>query len=305
MHLVFLLYALFAGCFTLSKTALEYSEPFFLIGSRMLLAGVLMIGYEYLFNRKQILIAKGVLLRLFLLAFFNIYVTNACEFYGLKHLTSFKTCFIYSLSPFLSALFSYFLLKETLTKKKWLGLTVGFLGFTPILFSETGAGASSLLSVSWPEIAVAMAAVCSVYGWILLRQLVNENQMTPFMANGISMLLGGIFALGHSLAVETWNPIPVTSFVPFFECAIGVMIISNLLAYNLYGYLLKFYTAPFMSFAGFTTPIFTAILGWFFLGEVVTLPYYISGAIVFSGLYIFHQDELTKGYTVKEPAINT
>lgn len=301
MYLVFVLYALFASVFTIAKTGLEYSQPLFLVGSRMFTAGALMLGYQFLFHRQDFVFHKKHIWRLFQLALFNIYLTNALEFWGLRYLTSFKTCFIYSLSPFVAALFSYLMLSEKMTMKKWIGLAVGFIGFTPILFSNTTAeeSAGQLLFFSWAEVAVICAAVFSVYGWILLKQLVKEGGYSPFMANGLSMLVGGAMALVNSLLVEDWNPLPVTEFLPFLECAVLLMIISNLLAYNLYGYLLRRYSATFMSFAGFTTPLFTALFGWFFLGENVTLPFYLSSAVVFTGLLIFHEDEI-KSYRSKK-----
>jgi drug/metabolite transporter (DMT)-like permease len=184
-----------------------------------------------------------------------------------------------------------------------LGLLVGFSGFIPILLTQTVSEESTgqLFFLSWAEIAVICAAVCSVYGWILLRQLVKENGYSPLMANGLSMLMGGGMALMHSAAVENWNPVPVSSYIPFFECAILLIIISNLIAYNLYGFLLKKYTATFMSFAGFTTPLFTALFGWFFLGETVTWPFYLSAGIVFSGLLVFYQEELKTSYATTIP----
>lgn len=298
MFLVVLLYALFASIFTIGKTALEYTQPFFLVGTRMMLAGVLMLGYQYIRHRKDFHFDKAHFWRIFRLAAFNIYLTNAFEFWGLKYLTSFKTCFIYSLSPFVSALLSYFIFSERINGKKWLGLLVGFSGFIPILLTQTAHEETTghFFFLSWAEIAVICAAVCSVYGWILLRQLVKENGYSPFMANGLSMLMGGGMALIHSAAVENWDPVPITSYVPFFECAVLLIIISNLVAYNLYGYLLKRYTATFMSFAGFTTPLFTALFGWVFLGEIVTWPFYLSAIIVFSGLLVFYQEELKTGY---------
>ena len=44
MYLVGLLYALFASCFTFSKSALEFGEPLFLIGTRMVIAGVILLA---------------------------------------------------------------------------------------------------------------------------------------------------------------------------------------------------------------------------------------------------------------------
>lgn len=306
MFLVVLLYALFASVFTIAKTGLEYSQPFFLVGSRMLLAGVIMLAYQFLFNRKQFTFEKGHLWRIFRLALFNIYLTNAFEFWGLKYLTSFKTCFIYSLSPFASAILSYFMFADKLSPKKWIGLIIGFAGFLPILLNETSSEeqAGHFFFLSWAEIAVMLAAVSSVYGWILLKKLVKENGYSPIMANGLSMLIGGAMALAHSLCVEDWNPVPVTEALPFLECAILLILISNLTCYNLYGYLLKRYSATFISFAGFTTPLFTAFFGWLYLGEVVTWPFYASAIIVFAGLFTFYQEELRQDYYVPIKATN-
>lgn len=295
MFPVILLYALFAGVFTIAKTGLDYAQPFFLVGSRMFLAGLIMLAYQFFYNREKFIFNKVHFWRILRLSLFNIYLTNVFEFWGLKYLTSFKTCFIYSLSPFVSAILSYFMFSEKMSLKKWIGLIIGFTGFLPILIygsSPTEEQAGSLFFLSWAEIAVMLAAISSVYGWILLKQLVQENDYSPFMANGLSMTLGGMMALTHSSFVETWDPLPVTQFLPFLECALLLIAVSNLICYNLYGYLLKHYSATFISFAGFTTPLFTALFGWFFLGEVVTWPFYISTAIVFSGLYTFYQEEL-------------
>jgi len=295
--MVFALYSLFALVFTISKVALLYSSPFFLIGSRMSFAGLLMLAYLLYRNPAELKMKMSSLRLILALAFFNIYLTNVCEYWGLQYLTSFKTCFIYSLSPFVSALLSYFVWKERLSQKKWLGLVVGFAGFLPILLSM-GQGESlsgQFGGLSFAEIAVTIAAVSSVWGWILLGKLTRDEEKSPLFANGYSMLFGGIMAFTHSAFFESWNPLPVTEFVPFVETTLALMVISNLLAYNLYGHLLKTYSATFLSFAGFTTPLFTALFGYFFLGEVVGVSFFISGSIVFSGLFLFHQEELKLG----------
>ena len=300
MVYVVLLYALFASVFTIAKTALEYTQPFFLVGSRMFVAGIILVGYQ-LYKRESFAFSRQAWWRLIQLGALNIYLTNVFEFWGLRYLTSFKTCFIYSLSPFVSALFCYWMFSEKLTRNKWIGLLIGFAGFIPILLSQTASEeqAGQFFIFSWAELSVMSAAVCSVYGWIVLKQLVNENNLSPMSANGVSMLLGGAFALGHSLLVENWNPIPVTNYSVYLECTLLLIVISNLICYNLYGALLKRYSATFISFAGFTTPLFTALFGWFFLGEVVTWPFYVSFATVLGGLVLFDQDELKQGYQVR------
>lgn len=300
MFLVVLLYAFFASVFTISKEGLVYSQPLFLVGSRMLLAGLCMLAYLVVFNRKALVIKREHVWRLVLLSIFSIYLTNALEYWGLKYLTSFKTCFIYSLSPFISALFSYWMLKDKMSMKKWAGLCIGFIGFLPILLNETNTEelTGHFLFLSGAELAVMGAAFSAVYGWILLKQLVQENGYSPWLANGASMTLGGVIALVHSAMVEPWDPIPVTEMRPFVECTLLLIIISNFICYNMYGFLLRRYSATFISFAGFVTPLFTALFGWYYLGEVVTWPFYVSAVIVFGGLFMFYQEELKEGYYV-------
>lgn len=292
--LVFLLYGLFASSFTISKMGLEYAQPFFFVGTRMFAAGGLLLLYQYFFRREQCYICKKDIWRIFLLGAFNIYLTNIFEFWGLQYLTSFKTCFIYSLSPFLSALFSFLIFSEVMTPRKWLGLLVGFAGIAPVLLSQTTAEerAGQIFLFSWAELAVVSASICSVYGWILLKQLIKTNGYSPLTANGASMLIGGSMALIHSFCVESWNPIPATEYITFLECTFLLILISNFICYNLYGYLLKNYSATFMSFAGLSTPLFTALLGWLFLGETVTWHFYVSLGIVSVGLLAFYQEEL-------------
>jgi drug/metabolite transporter (DMT)-like permease len=303
MILILALYAMFASVFTIAKFGLDYTTPLFLVGSRMAFAGVVMLLYVALTDRKQFKFNRQQLWKVSLLAIFNIYLTNVCEFWGLQHLSSFKTCFIYSLSPFLTALFAFFMFSEKMTNKKWLGMAIGFIGFIPILATE-GAGESNswhFSIFSLPELSVIAAAVFSVYGWTLLRQLIKEDGFSFIMANGLSMTIGGVLALVHSYATEVWDPIPLRgNFLGFLECAVLLCIVSNFICYNLYGYLLKKYTSTIISFAGWSTPVFAAFFGWITRGEEVTLPFYLSASIVLLGLFIFYQAELSQGYYAVE-----
>lgn len=305
MILVFLLYALFASVFTIAKTGLQYTEPFFFVGSRMLLAGIILLTYDF-FSKENSKTYKEYfknlpLSKLFRLALFNIYLTNVFEFWGLQYLTSCKTCFIYSLSPFLAALFSYLVFSEKMNYRKWIAMGIGVFGMIPFLIPDAEINASNLDLPFTPyaELAVLIAVICSVYGWTLLKQVIQEAKITPFLANGLSMVIGGSFSLIHSALTENWSPTPVTEAIPFLECALLLIIISNLVCYNLYGFLLKKYSATFISFAGLSTPIFTAFFGWIYLGEMVSWSFFLSMSILCIGLFLFHKEELQKEYDNK------
>ena len=302
---VIFMYASWTSIFSLGKITLEYAPPLFLTSFRMLLAGVLLTGYLFIRKRSSFRFTLKQFLSLGVLAVFSIYLTNAFEFWGLKHLSAAKACFIYSLSPFFAALFSYIHFKEKMNTRKWMGMLIGFIGFMPILTTQTGSeeliGGISFLS--WPELALMGAALCSVYGWVLLRILVKDSEVSPAMANGVSMLIGGFLALIHSFFIDSWAPVPVATanFLPFIKGVVIMTFISNILCYNLYGMMLKKYTATFLSFMGLLSPIFASINAWIILGETPSPLIFGSTAIVSLGLWIVYQAELKQGYIVSKP----
>jgi len=297
---VILMYATWSSVFSLGKWVLGICPPLFLTASRMLIAGILIVGFLLFKKRSSLKLSWKQLASLTLLGLFSIYLTNAFEFWGLQQMTAAKTCFFYSLSPFFAALFSYLHFGETMNNRKWLGMGVGFLGFVPVLMSQKGAGEllSSLGVVSWPELAVLGAALCSVYGWTLLRLLVKDQAISPWVANGVSMIAGGLMALGHSWLVETWNPLPVAeaNAGTFFKGILLMTFISNILCYNLYGMLLKRFTSTFLSFMGLLSPVFASLNSWLLLGEPLSPVILFSTAVVSIGLWLVYSAELKQGY---------
>lgn len=289
--------------FSLGKMALVHSPPLFLTASRMLLAGVLLLGFMALKNRLAFKITPKQLLSFSILALFSIYLTNAFEFWSLQHLTAAKTCFIYSLSPFFAALFSYLHFGEKMNGRKWLGMGIGIGGIIPVLAIQKGSDEllSGLLYLSWPELAMMAASICTVYGWVLLRLIVKDTKVSPLMANGASMFIGGLFALLHSYLVEPWNPLPVAASAigPFTQGLLIMTLISNIICYNIYGLMLRRFTATFLSFMGVLSPIFASISSWFFLGEPLSPVIFISTGIVSLGLWLIYSAELRQGYILK------
>ena len=299
MILIVFLYALCASTFTICKALLDYVKPFFFIGIRMMVAGVLLLIYSYWKDRKVFRIHKSDRWLFAQIVFFHVYFAYILDLWSLQYITSSKSSFLYNLSPFIAALFSYFCFSEKMTGKKWLGLFIGFSGFLPELLLSGSAGLSmNNFMLSLPEVVLLGAVASGVYGWITLRRLVKDERYSPMMVNGVGMVGGGILAMITSFWVEGWAVSPVMQFWPFIKLTALIILVGNIMFYNFYGFLLKRYTATFLSFAGFTTPLFAALFGWFFLGEVVSWSFFLSIFVVFIGLYIFYQEELKQGYIV-------
>ncbi len=303
VSLVVLMYALWSSVFSIGKLALQYSPPLFLTGFRMCVAGLLLVGYLAFLKRASLKTTQKQLISIVLLGVFSIYLTNILEFWALQYLPSAKACFIYSLSPFFTAFFSYLHFGEKMNGKKWIGLSIGFLGILPVLLQKTPLEDLWAGVLSLPTLAMIGAALSAVYGWILLRLIVKNQDGSAVLANGYSMLIGGGLAFLHSLLVEQWTPLPVhvSQFLPFAGWSLAVIFVSNIVCYNLYGMLLKKFTATFLSFLGLLSPIFASLHGWLFLNEPFSWLILFSTGVVSIGLWIVYAEEIKQGYIVKQP----
>jgi len=311
--LVFLLYMLFASVFTFSKAALIYAKPIFCIAIRMTVAGLILLFYYYFFSRKRQFFKKkdrGFFVQIIL---FHIYFAYVFETLGLVYITSSKACLLYNLSPFITALFSYFLFKERLTRVQWIGLTIGFAGFLPILIAQAPLEAlvGQAYFISLPELLVIVSTISASYGWIIMKKLTNTHGYSPVFINGIGMFGGGLLSLVTSFL---WEEAPriygaenlgyldkilpiivspeMAGYIMFFWYTLLLIIFGNIISYNLYGYLLTYYSATFLSFAGFATPLFAALFGWLLLNEHITGYFFSTIIIVSFGLYLFYKEDL-------------
>jgi drug/metabolite transporter (DMT)-like permease len=294
MTLVIFLYALFGSSFPISKMLLNYTTPIFFLGSRMTVAGILLITYQYIRDKHKLIIHKSHYLYFIQLIAIGMYLNYLLRFWALSQMPSAKVSFLFNFSPFFSALYSYFLLNERISRIQWVGLGIGFIGLAPIMMttslSEQKLG--EFFFISWQELATLGSVALHSYCWIIVRTLVKEKHYTPMMVNGIGMISGGILALITSYYFD--GLFPVSNPVMYAKWFVVIVIISNIICHNLYAYLLRHYTATFMSFAGFLGPLFSALYAWGLLNETITWHFFASAVLVFIGLYLFYREELSR-----------
>lgn len=299
---VILLYALSASSFTVGKAVLAYTEPFFFLAVRMLFVGSCLLGYSAWQRKWRIEWASNSrdIALFFLMSVVHIFLAFSFELIALQNMASYKAALLYNISPFITAFFSYIYFAEMLSAKKIIGLTIGFLGF---LIEVAGTAPQENIKaigfISWSEVAMFMSVVATAYGWIIMRMMVKRGY-SPLVVNGFAMIGGGFMSLAASWLSVSWSPLPVTSWQWFIILTAIIAFLNDMLFYNFYAYLLKKYTATFLSFAGFLLPIIAALFGWIFLHETITWRFVFSTMLVSVGLTLFHLEELKEGKSVKE-----
>lgn len=305
MILIAVLYAVFAAMtFINSKLMLTNPYPFFVGMLRALGSAVFLFGYALLFNSKAL---KKFSLPLYgwkdLLIFGAlVHGIVMCAFsYSVQYIDPVKVCFIIATCPFITAILQYFLDGETLTLKKIIGLIIGFCGLMPILLAvEHGAYADIPEHLErLGSIICFVAVVFFAYGWIVMKRFLKNFADHPIeIVNGFAMLVGGCISFLLFVVFNKFDMLAM-HFTAEFPILMTAFVVSSLLTYMIYAYLLKEYSATFIAFAGFLEPVFGMLYGAAYTGHQIT---YISiGAlfVLFLGLYLFYREELrthpTKG----------
>jgi drug/metabolite transporter (DMT)-like permease len=297
MYLLVILYALLAGTFSLGKVLLSYTQPIFLVGTRMTLAGSILLLYHAFNSTSRVRLQKDHIWFFVQSTLFTIYIPYIFRYWGLVYLSSSKACLLYNFGPFISYTLSYLLCGEKITLKKCLGLVIGFCGLLPIIGKSSQA---TLAHVPFllPECALLISVSSMSYGWLIIHRMINQHGYAPSFVNGISMFFGGLLAFLTALVIEPSEAF-ITDLVPFLCLLSIIVIISNLICHNLYGYLLKRFTPTMMSFAGSMSPLFAALYGWLFMAEQLTFDFFMALITVFIGLSLFYHDELRQTDKVK------
>ncbi len=287
--LVVLVSVLYSTVFIIGKYALHYIPPILLTGARMVLAGLLLLAFQYFFRPKAFIFKKIHVGPILLIALMGVYLTNILEFWGLQYMESAKAAFLCGFIPIVTALLSYGWFEEKTNAKQWLGLLLGMTGFIPLLLRLNP---EDILGFSLPEWAVLGSTVTSAIGWIAMREVVKDRKLCPFMASALSMLIGGLMALAHAYGFEPLNISLSTNLLPTLGWLLLLTLVSNILCYNLYAYLLKSLSATYLALAGLSQPFFTAFFAWLFLAEVLSMSFWLSLGMVTLGLYLYYREAL-------------
>lgn len=296
MVAVAFLYLCFTGTMFLGSLILTQNHyPFFVAGARFFGSGVILLTL-YILRHKNLIWRQ--LPQLVCPSFFKyafcLYTLSAIGFsWGMQYVDPVKACFVFVLTPFVTALLLYFLKSEKLTYKKTAGLMIGFAAVVPILL-ETAHGQAHI--IPWHlamlgYLAFACAVVTFAYGWILNQEMHKTVHVSSSLITGAALVVGGALTLLVSLLLAGKQLFEMQVTNDFWWLLLLFAMLTAV-AYNLYSSLLKRYSATFVAFASFLEPAFGLLYAAIFLSQPISTISFVSLTALGFGLYLFYQEEL-------------
>ena len=270
--------SIWGGMYVVSKVVLEVIPPFILLSLRLIL-GAATLGVIILLQKKAAL-TKRQLRNSFYVGIVGYGISLAFQFVGTKLSTASNGALVTSATPAFVLLFAPFLLGEKTTLQRIIALVVSSLGVVAVIDPRTANFTSSLFLGNLSLLAAALT--WALYSVLVRRVTKNADLLVTSMvmfAGGIpsSMLFGALEITKQGIGEVTIGIIAGILFLG---------IISTALAMFLWNYAFSILPAATASLTFFAQPVVGTLLGWLFLGELITPLFIVGGILIGIGLVI-------------------
>lgn len=268
--------------FQISST--DIASQILFAGYRFTLAGILVIFFGSLLQRKFLYPKRAALPKVFLLCLLQTILQYFFFYIGLAHTTGVKGSIITASNTFLAILISSLLFKmEQLNKKKILGCILGFAGVILINLNGQRIGTSFNILGDGFIFCSATASACSS---VLIKKY--SQTINPVMLSGYQFVFGGLVMIVISfIGGGRLNHITVPgTFLLLYLAFLSAV------AYTIWGILLKHNPVSKVAVFGFTNPVFGVILSALILGEGTSfgLRSIIALFLVCAGIMVVNYD---------------
>jgi len=280
VYLVLLVQSLFAsGTHLVAKVAARDVDPFTLTLVRSLIAASA-FSLLLLLRGKFPRIRREDWPLVLLLAFLAIPLNQFLFLFGIRSTTPSNAALLYATTPILVVLFSRWLLGERLTRRKLIGVALGFAGVA-IVILERGVDAS--IEYVHGNLIIYVAVLAWGLYTVLGKRLIM--QYGPLDASAITLLIGTLIFL----------PIGLLPALQFDYASIGgwtwaqivyLGVITSVVSYLLWYYALGRVEAGKVALFANLQPILTTVLAVVLLGQGVTVQFVLGGVLAILGVVI-------------------
>jgi drug/metabolite transporter (DMT)-like permease len=279
---LFLLAALWGASFLFMRIASPVIGPVLTIELRVLIAGIVLLLYVWMFK-------KSVELKAYWKQYLIVGALNAAIPFTLiaaatLHLPASIAAILNSTTPLFTALASRWFLHEPLDAKKWIGIGLGIagvfalVGWSPVPLS-TQTVFSALLSI--------LAAFSYGCGGVYAKKAFTG---VSSLSLSIGQQLGAAFVLIPLAAFDIPTK-PVSPLVMY--SVLGLAVFCTAIAYLFYFYLLANVGPTKTLSVTFLVPVFGVIWGMIFLHEKITIGMLGGLAIILTSIFLLSDVKIT------------
>jgi len=261
------------------KIGLTVSPPLFLMWSRFLIAGGVLIVAGLLLGHRlpSTPLAWG---RLAVLGLLNYGAYLGISVIALQHVSGGMGAVLASTNPLLLALVAPVLLKESLGRGRVVGLVLAFVSVVLVMYSRTGVG-----NQPFSMFLILVANAFLVAGTILFKRWHPTEDLT--ILNGVQLGAAGLALMIPGLLTEPMAQVHVG--LPLLGAIGYLIVVVSLGAMTMWFLLLRNGDAARASSYFFLNPIFGLFLGALLLSETLHPLDFLGTLGVAAGIYLVNR----------------
>lgn len=276
---------IWGGTFVAGRYLANQVDPLLAASLRFILASLALLLFMLCARIPLARPRPRQLLRLAVLGFFGIFFYNLCFFYGLHYINASRASLIVALNPAVIGLASWWLFKERLGAAKVVGIAVCLAGAATVIVSRNPQVLQGALS-TWQGDVLIFGCVLGWGIYSLASRALNQS-LGPLQTVTWSVLLGTLMltlvtALTGRFTVEAFASLHGPQVVSLLY--LGVL--GSALAYIGYYDGIRRIGATRAGVFIALNPLTAVVCGALLLGEQLTLPMVLGGAVILLGIYL-------------------
>ena len=246
-------------------------------GVRFLIAGILIIAFGSITEKKLLLPSKSFLPSIGVLSLTQTIIQYVFFYIALANTSGVNSSIINGSNNFFAIIIAFFLLREKLSVKKIVGCLLGFGGVILASISQGTVGGFNVLGEGFMIISAISCALSNV----LLKKFSQKHN--PLILSGYQFIFGSIvmIIIGVSLGGR------LTAINPYGILILIYLALLSCITYTIWSLLLKYNGVAKISIFGFITPVAGSIMSALFLGEYQLFDWKYLVALILVALGIF------------------
>ena len=271
---------IYALNFTIAKDVM----PNFILPSAFILLRVMgalfLFSFSYFIFFFQKIELKDIL-RFAICGLFGVAINQLFFFEGLNLTTPINAAIVMTTNPILVMLLSFIIVKEAISFRKILGITLGFIGASTLILSDGAIDLSSNNSTG--NLFVFINATSYGLYLVIVKPLLNKYHPLTVLFYVFAFGLLFVLPFGYDdLTNVKWGTIPVNIYLEI----IFVVVCTTFIAYLLNSSALKTLTASTVSIYIYLQPILASLFAIFLGADFLDEKKIIASVLIFSGVYL-------------------
>ena len=271
---------IYALNFTIAKDVM----PNFILPSAFILLRVMgalfLFSFSYFIFFFQKIELKDIL-RFAICGLFGVAINQLFFFEGLNLTTPINAAIVMTTNPILVMLLSFIIVKEAISFRKILGITLGFVGASTLILSDGAIDLSSNNSTG--NLFVFINATSYGLYLVIVKPLLNKYHPLTVLFYVFAFGLLFVLPFGYDdLTIVKWGTIPVNIYLEI----IFVVVCTTFIAYLLNSSALKTLTASTVSIYIYLQPILASLFAIFLGADFLDEKKIIASVLIFSGVYL-------------------